>query len=391
MIERRISSRLLRLAAQYPVLTLTGPRQSGKTTLVRHLFPQKPYVSLEDLDTRGFARSDPRGFLASFPDGAVLDEIQRVPDLLSYIQGIVDGRGEKGIFVLTGSQSFALMSGISQSLAGRSAIAELYPLSLGELAAAGELGDPWGRVHAGFYPRIVADRLDPSEAYNSYLRTYVERDIRSLSAVRDLGRFETFLTLCAGRTGQLLNIASLAADSGVSQNTAKDWLSLLETSYVLFQLRPWHANIGKRLIKSPKLYFVDSGLACALLSIRNPAVLASHPLRGQLFETMIVADFLKRRSHEGAFGAMHFYRDSGGREIDLIVDDGEGLDQVEIKSGLTIGEDFLEPLRWASGILPRTRSSTLLYGGDADSDRGGVRVRSWRSLGGPARNPAAEG
>ncbi|MEI6387633.1 MAG: ATP-binding protein [Spirochaetota bacterium] len=382
MIERTASPRLLRLAAQYPILTLTGPRQSGKTTLVRHIFPDKPYASLEDLDIRRFAQSDPRGFLAGFPEGAVFDEIQRVPDLLSYIQGIVDSKQTKGMFVLTGSQSFALMSGISQSLAGRTAIAELYPLTLGEISTARELGDPWESIHTGFYPRVIADRLDPAEAYSSYLRTYVERDIRNLSSVKDLGRFETFLILCAGRTGQLLNIASLAADSGVSQNTAKDWLSLLETSYVLFLLRPWHSNIGKRLIKSPKLHFIDTGLACALLSIGSPQVLSSHPLRGHLFETMVVADILKQRSHEGILGTMSFFRDSGGREIDLFLVGGEGIDQMEIKSGSTVGEDFLAPLRWASELLPEIRSSTLLYGGDASMLREGIAVKGWKSLSG---------
>ncbi|MFZ4614889.1 MAG: ATP-binding protein [Rectinemataceae bacterium] len=382
MIERSASPRLLRLAAQYPILTLTGPRQSGKTTLVRHIFPDKPYASLEDLDIRRFAQSDPRGFLAGFPEGAVFDEIQRVPDLLSYIQGIVDSKQTKGMFVLTGSQSFALMSGISQSLAGRTAIAELYPLTLGEISTARELGDPWESIHTGFYPRVIADRLDPAEAYSSYLRTYVERDIRNLSSVKDLGRFETFLILCAGRTGQLLNIASLAADSGVSQNTAKDWLSLLETSYVLFLLRPWHSNIGKRLIKSPKLHFIDTGLACALLSIGSPRVLSSHPLRGHLFETMVVADILKQRSHEGTLGTMSFFRDSGGQEIDLFLVGGEGIDQMEIKSGSTVGEDFLAPLRWASALLPNMRSSTLLYGGDASMLREGIAVKGWKSLSG---------
>jgi uncharacterized protein len=381
MIERSSSERLLRLAKQYPVLTLTGPRQSGKTTLVRHLFAEKPYVSLENLDTRAFARSDPRGFLASYPEGAVLDEIQRVPQLLSYIQGIVDERPEKGRFVLTGSQNFDLVSGIAQSLAGRTALADLFPLSLSELALFQPLDDAWTRIHTGFYPRVIVDRLDPTEAYASYLRTYVERDIRNLTAVKDLNRFETFLALCAGRTGQLLNIASLASDSGVSQNTAKDWLTLLEASYVIFLLRPWFANLGKRLVKSPKLYFVDTGLACALLSIEGPQTLKTHPLRGQLFETMVVSDIRKRRSHEGLPGALHFFRDSSGHEVDLFIESGGGVDQVEIKSGGTIGEDFLSTLHWANSALPSIHSSTLFYGGEVGFLREGISIRGWKELG----------
>jgi len=269
MIKRHIEPKLVQWAGQYPVVTVTGPRQSGKTTLCRALFKDKPYVSLEDIDSREFARTDPRGFLAEIPDGAVLDEIQHAPDLVSYIQTAVDENRSPGRFILTGSRQFEMMEKVSQSLAGRTAVARLLPFSFGELYESTENLTINQMLYAGFYPRIHDQKLNPTEALSFYVSTYLERDVRQIISVTDLGRFETFLRLCAGRTGQLLNMQSIGNECGVTHNTIKSWLSVLQASGIIKLLRPWHANISKRLIKSPKLYFVDTGLACFLLGIHK--------------------------------------------------------------------------------------------------------------------------
>jgi uncharacterized protein len=375
MIDRAIEPVLKELASKYPVVTVTGPRQSGKTTLCRKVFPGKAYVSLESPDTRNFALTDPRGFLARYPDGAILDEIQRAPALLSYLQTIVDDVGTPGRYIVTGSQQFEVTNTINQSLAGRTALLKLLPLSVSELK--GKYGPLTvdRLLLTGFYPRIYDRDLDPTQALGDYLATYVERDIRQLLAVKDLGLFEKFVRLTAGRVGQVLNLNSLASDVGVSHPTARGWMTLLEASYVVFLLPPWFGNVSKRLIKSPKLYFHDVGLASYLLGLENERQVGRDPLRGNLFENLAVVEALKYRWNRGKRGNLNFYRDSRGNEVDLLVSVGSDLFPVEIKAGATIGSDAFKGLEKVSGVLKRVPfGKGLIYGGDEIQVRSGVRV-----------------
>ncbi len=375
MIQRTMQPVLAELARQYPVVTVTGPRQSGKTTLCQAVFPDKPYANLESPDMRRFARDDPRGFLAGYPYGAVLDEIQRSPEILSYVQAIVDERGTPGLFILTGSQQSEIMNGISQSLAGRTALLKLLPLSMEELANRRKSLPTDRLLLTGFYPRIHDQRLDPTQALGDYLETYVERDLRQIQAVKDLGQFETFLRLCAGRVGQLLNLQNLGNDAGVSHTTARNWLSVLEASYIVHLLRPWHGNVAKRQVKSPKLYFHDVGLAAYLLGIENETHVSRHPLRGNLFENLVVVEALKHRWHRGRRSNLCFWRDGKGREVDLLVEHGHDLYPVEIKVGATVNEDFLTALRYFSARMPdRTPNRGLVYGGVERQDRSDVTI-----------------
>jgi len=318
MVVREISNLLRELATQYPVVTVTGPRQSGKTTLVQALFHDKPYINLELLDQREFARTDPRGFLKKIPSGAVLDEIQRVPELLSYIQGIVDEAKVNGMFILTGSQQFEVLNSISQSLAGRTALLKLLPFSITEIKKNYGFSSINELIYKSFYPRIYDQNLDPTLAMRNYFETYIERDLRQLVQIKNLLLFQKFVRLCAGRVGQILNLNSLGNDAGVTHTTAREWLSLLEASYIVFLLEPFYRNVGKRLIKSPKLYFYDVGLASYLLGIENLTHLESHPLRGNLFENLVIAEILKFRFNQGKGNNLNFYRDSTGNEIDVI-------------------------------------------------------------------------
>jgi len=381
MIDRDVAEKTVQLASQYPVVTITGPRQSGKTTLCRMLFEKKAYVSLEDVDDRNFARHDPRGFLGRFPEGAVIDEIQRVPDLLSYIQTIVDRKGKEGLFILTGSQQFELLESITQSLAGRTALVRLLPFTLGE-AYGSDLSavaiDPV--LYTGFYPRIFDKHLNPTEAMGFYINTYVERDLRMLINIKDLSQFEIFLKLCAGRTGQILNLSSLGNDCGVNHITIKRWISVLEASYIVKLLRPYYKNFNKRLIKAPKLYFLDTGMACFLLGIRNPAQLASHPLKGALFESFVVAEMLKARFNAGQTDNLFYFRDNIGNEIDLICDHGIHIAPVEIKSGQTVSRDFFKGLKYFSKLTETAMKPWLVYGGDSTFKQQGILVTSWRDL-----------
>jgi hypothetical protein len=329
----------------YPVVSVVGPRQSGKTTLVRGVFPDKPYISLENPDIRAYAVADPRGFLEEHKDGAILDEVQRVPDLLSYLQEMVDTDRRVGRFILTGSQHFLMMRDVSQSLAGRTAILTLLPLSLGEVQEFSCLDNLEVVLQRGFYPRLYEQPLDPYSILRDYFQTYVERDVRSLLRVHDLQLFETFVRLCAGRVGQLLNVTSLANDVGISPTTARDWIGLLETSFILFRLMPYHANISKRLIKAPKLYFHDVGLAAFLCGIEEDRQLKTHPLRGNLFENMVVADLLKQRFNRGRDNRLCFFRDSTGNEVDLLYPLGPDFLPVEIKAGQTVSQDWFRGLR----------------------------------------------
>lgn len=393
MIKRTLTPYLQRDAGFYPVVTLTGPRQSGKTTLVRSAFPHHDYVSLEDPDSRAFATEDPRGFLDRFAGPVILDEAQRVPDLFSYIQGLVDQDDKAGRFVLTGSQNFLLMSALSQSLAGRSAVLHLLPFSRAELEGESQAApddprglfansesslDLWPAIHTGFYPRIHARGIPAGVWMPDYVQTYVERDLRSLVNIGDLSTFEQFLRLCAGRVGQLLNYSSLANDCGVSVDTTRRWLSVLETSFLVFRLPPHYRNFNKRLVKSPKIYFHDTGLACYLLGIREADMLPTHPLRGALFENYVMAEVAKAFAHHRRQRQMHFWRDRSGYEIDLLLSREEDLYAVEIKSGQTVGGDDFDSLtRWGDLASQPLDRGTLVYGGDQAYQRNGISVRPW--------------
>lgn len=376
MLNRRLAEKLKQWAGQYPVVTVTGPRQSGKTTLCRALFSDKPYLSLEDLDNREFARTDPRGFLNEVPDGAVLDEIQYVPGLLSYIQTLVDERRQPGMFILTGSRQFEMMEPVAQSLAGRTAVARLFPFSYGELYGETAPASVNEMLYAGFYPGIHDQGLNPTEALSFYVSTYIERDVRQILAVSDMDRFETFLKLCAGRTGQLLNMQSLGGECGVTHNTIKSWLSVLQASGIIKLLRPWHANIGKRLVKSPKLYFMDTGLACFLIGIQKPEHLSRHPLRGELFETFVVGEAFKQCAHAGLSDRFWFYRDSNGNEVDLLAEDGAQLSAWEVKSAMTLSSDFFKGL----AVLEKNaavKSKSIVYCGEKRTRRNDTEIVPW--------------
>ena len=380
MIKRRLEDKLRVWADQYPVVTVTGPRQSGKTTLCRAVFPDKPYLSLEDLDHREFARDDPRGFLANVSEGAVLDEIQYVPDLVSYIQTAVDDDMRPGRYILTGSRQFEMMESVAQSLAGRTAVARLFPFSFGELYGGRAPASVDEMLYAGFYPRIHDQRLNPTEALSFYVSTYLERDVRQILSVSDLDRFSTLRRLCAGRTGQLLNMSALGGECGVTQNTVKSWLSVLQASGIIKLLRPWHAHIGKRLVKAPKLYFMDTGLACFLLGIHKTEHLTGHPLRGALFETFVVAEARKQRAHAGRADDLWFYRDSHGNEVDLIIGGDPELAAWEVKSSMTVSSSFFKGLSRFEAAVPSLKSKSLLYAGGSEWVRNNVNVVPWDGI-----------
>ncbi|WP_305733280.1 ATP-binding protein [Trichlorobacter ammonificans] len=372
-----------RLAHGFPVIAITGPRQSGKTTLARATFPDKPYLSLEDPDVRVIAESDPRRLLAGYPDGAILDEVQRAPHLFSYLQTHVDANLRPGMFVLTGSQQFGLLAGISQSLAGRVGMVQLLPLGINELADASLLPATLDELlFTGGYPALHDRDLLPGDWFAGYVATYVERDVRQLINVRDLSTFQRFLRMCAARTGQLLNLSSLAADCGITHNTAAAWIAVLEASYIIHLLRPHHRNFNKRLVKSPKLYFCDAGLAAWLLGIHKPEDMAFHAQRGNLFETLMVAEFLKQRWNDGRPSNLYFWRDSRGLEVDLLLEEGERLMPVEIKSGTTVAADFTDNLRkWVHLSGNTEQISWLIYGGDQRFDSGTTRILPWGQAG----------
>jgi len=369
VIEREIAPHLLRLYDQYPIVTVTGPRQSGKTTLCRSLFADLAYANLEDPDAREFAESDPRRFLAQFGDGAVLDEIQRVPSLLSYIQVIVDEDRRNGRFVLTGSEQFGLTTTISQSLAGRTALLRLLPFTLAECRLAGAPGAVDEILYTGGYPRIHDQRLNPTQALADYLVTYVERDAQRIGGIRDLPAFRRFVRLCAGRVGQLVNLSSLGADASVSQPTARQWLSVLEASDIVFRLPPHHTNIRKRLTKAPKLYFVDVGLASYLIGIRSSEQLAAHPLRGPLFENAAVSEAVKRSHNHARYAELSFFRTADGLECDLLYPTPAGLAAIEVKSGATLTGAWFAALRRIQRTIPDVAATVIVYGGDQSQTR----------------------
>jgi predicted AAA+ superfamily ATPase len=380
MIPRTATALLDEIRSGYPVITLTGPRQSGKTTLARAAFPGKPYVSLETPDEREFAASDPRGFLARWKVGAIIDEVQHVPALLSWIQSDVDAAGAMGRYVLTGSQNFSLMAHIAQSLAGRSALVQLMPLSIAELNAAGQTpADLDGMLLRGGYPALYARPLNPARWLADYTMSYLERDVRQITQVQDLSTFQRFLRLCAGRTGQLLNLANLAQEAGIAQSTARAWLSVLEASYIVHLLPPHHRNLGKRVVKTPKLYFIDVALAASLMGVQSAGQLAVHPLRGALFETLIVAEFLKARFNSGFPSNLYFWRDNVGLEVDLVIDEPEGLRPVEIKSSATVADVLFKGLRnWMAVAGEAVRQPRLVCAGPDNYTRSGIEVRRWQ-------------
>lgn len=398
MIRRTLETTLKQVARQYPVVTLTGPRQSGKTTLVRAALPRHEYASLEEPDVREYALADPRGFLAQFTGRVILDEVQRAPDLFSYLQTVVDREDTPGRFILSGSQNFLLLRSISQSLAGRSAILHLLPFALSELEGRKpfpleKLGRelPRGRrqsspevmeaLFRGFYPRIHDKGLEPTTWYSGYYQTYVERDVREVVNVGDLEAFGRFVRLCAGRNGQILNLTSLANDCGITHTTAGRWLSILETSFLVRLLRPDHANFGKRLIKSPKLYFLDTGLLCYLLRIQSPEDLRTHASRGSVFESFVISELIKSFLHQGREPDLYFWRDSTGHEIDAVVDLGRERVAVEIKSAQTVARDFFSGLDfWRKLVGDASAPAALVYGGERSFRRGGVAVYRWSAL-----------
>lgn len=380
MIYRKLTATLQRLAKTFPVIAITGPRQSGKTTLVKAVFADKPYITLEDPAERAFAFEDAKGFLHRFRDGAIFDEAQRWPDLFSYLQGMVDEEPIPGKFILTGSQQFGLLAGVSQSLAGRVGMTALLPLSISELPAASQSSQSLDTlIIKGSYPALYMRDISPADWFASYIATYIERDIRQVLRVHDLSVFQRFVRLCAGRNGQLLNLNALAGETGVSQKTARSWLSVLESSYIVHLLPPYFRNFGKRLIKTPKLYFLDQGLACWLLGIRSHEHLALHPMRGAIFESFIISEFLKSRYNRGLPPDLYFWRDNNGLEADIVFERGTKLQPVEIKSGQTITGDYIRAgQRAARFAAEEALQPWLIYGGDDSYERNGVTIMSWR-------------
>ncbi len=362
------------LFRQYPFVTVTGPRQSGKTTLCRATFPNLRYANLEAPDQREFAESDPKGFLAQLGEGAIIDEVQHVPALLSYLQVLADELRRNSLFVLTGSEQFKLSDAISQSLAGRTALLRLLPFSIAERQRMGA-GDAIDDIlFTGFYPRILDQGLDPRQALGDYVETYVERDVRRMGEIRNLSSFRRFVRLCAGRIGLLLNLSSLGSDAGVSHTTARHWLTILEASYVVFRLPPFFANIRKRLVKAHKLYFYDVGLAGYLIGIENARQIATHPLRGPLFENMVIAEALKHRFNRGRDFNLSFFRDSRGLECDLLYETGLGIHAIEIKSGSTISSDYFTALNRVADLIPKVSAKTVVYGGNERQSRSDCQV-----------------
>ena len=365
MFKRNIEKELFSLAKDYPVVTVVGPRQSGKTTLVRHVFKNKPYVNLEAIDIQELAKNDPRGFLKKYPEGAVLDEIQRCPNLLSYIQLIVDEKEQKGIFILTGSHQIELHQAITQSLAGRTALLNLLPMSIFELEQSGFKLSVDELIFKGGYPRIYKDQLDPTKAYRNYFQTYIERDLRQLIHVKDLSQFQKFVRLCASRIGQLINLSSIGGEIGISSHTVNEWISILEASFIVFRLHPYFENLGKRIVKTPKLYFTDVGLVCYLLGIQDLSHLERDPLRGQLFENLVILELIKQRLNQGLDPELYFFRDLHGHEVDLIFRSGHSLTPIEIKSSETFNSSFLKNLKFFQELVgSRAPKSYVIYAGE---------------------------
>ena len=382
MFQRSIAEKTKRYAKQYPVVTITGPRQSGKTTLVKNLFPKKKYVSLEDIESRNQAEQDPKGFLARYPEGAIIDEIQRTPDLFSYIQTIVDEKNKEGMFILTGSQQFEMMENLSQSLAGRTAIVKLLPFSYDEVYTNSPPSDLYNLLYTGFYPRIFDKNLNPTEAMSFYVSTYLERDVRKLINVKDLSIFGNFLKLLAGRSGQILNMNSLSDDCGISPNTIRSWVSILEASYIIKRVSPYYKNLNKRLIKAPKIHFLDSGLLCYLLGITEPEQLVTHPLRGAIFESYIVSEVYKYYYHNGIPDSIYYFRDYQGHEVDLLIENSLSINLIEIKSSATFQENYLKGLKYFEKNYTGAITKSLIYGGEEIYKYKDTDILNWKNVSG---------
>ena len=382
MVTREAEPLARTLAREFKVVAIVGPRQSGKTTLAKALFSAKPYASLEDPDLLRFAQEDPRGFLGQYPGGAVIDEAQRCPELFSYLQGVVDRNREPGQFVLTGSQHFGLVQRITQSLAGRVGFVNLLPFSGPELLAGGWLPASLDAalLHGG-YPPVFDMPASPERWYNAYLATYIERDVRQLRNVQDLPTFQRVLRLCAGSVGQLADLTRIGNDAGVDQKTVRAWLGVLEASFILFRLQPHHRSFRKRLVKTPKLYFYDVGVAARLIGIESAEQMNTHPMRGALFENWVITEYLKRRWNAGKESNLFFWRSHGGLEVDLVLEQGQALTPVEIKSGATVSPDWLRPLRrWRDLAGDAAGHPVIVYGGDHAQQRSDADIVPWRQL-----------
>ncbi len=382
MIERELKKKLKEAAKKYPAICLVGPRQSGKTTLVKKEFPRKPYVSLEKPSVLAFALEDPEGFLAQYPEGAVIDEAQKAPELFSYIQAIVDEKQSPGMYILTGSQNFSFLQGVSESLAGRASIQKLLPFSLGELLKS--RWDPENLetvMFTGGYPRIYDKNLKPTDWLGNYVLTYLERDVRSIVNVGNLSVFQRFLKMCAFRSGRILNLSSLANDCGITHNTARAWLSVLEASFVVFTLTPHYNNFNKRLVKSPKLYFYDTGLLCYLLGIEKQNKLFLRPEAGSIFETFVISELLKTRANKGQQPNLYFWQDKLGREVDCLIDKGKKIIPIEIKAGKTISQDYFKNLGYWCDLANCDRArSFVVYAGESSQKRSNGTVLGWRDI-----------
>jgi uncharacterized protein len=382
MIKRQLLQSILLLKEKYPIVAVTGPRQSGKTTLLKNAFPDYQYISLEDPDIRGFAQTDPKGFLKTFSENIIFDEVQQVPHLFSYLQTVVDASGKMGQFILSGSQNFHLLQQITQSLAGRVALFKLLPFDFQELIEENQLADNYtATMIQGFYPAIFDRQIAPSDFYNNYLQTYVQRDLTQLLNVRDLAQFRKFLVLCASRVGQLLNLNSLAQDCGISQPTAKAWLNILESSYIVFQLQPYYENFSKRIIKTPKIFFYDTGLVCHLLGFKSPKTLEINTLKGNLFENMIVSELMKQSFHQNQYIDFYFWRDSVGNEIDLLIPKATQFDIFEIKVSQTINNHFFKGFKLLQQLASeKIDKKILIYGGNTNQSRSECDVVAWNLI-----------
>lgn len=394
MFKRTLSTKLLTLAKKFPVISIMGPRQSGKTTLSKKVFEGHEYISLEEPNERDFALSDAKGFMRRFAGGVILDEIQRAPELLSYLQGIVDKEDSPGRFILTGSRQFHMMEKVSQTLAGRMAIVHLLPLSLDELLGR-QVRNPVDIdiapdktrrplfsleeiLYKGLYPRIHDKGLEPHDWLSAYYRTYVERDVRDMMNIGNLDTFQRFVRLCAGRSGQLLNLSALGSDCGISHTTARQWISILQAGFIIHLLQPHHVNFSKRLIKSPKLYFLDTGLLCYLLKIREPEDILINPMKGAIFETFVFSELYKAFAHIGEVPPLYFWRDRTGHEVDIVIDTGKKLVPLEIKSAETIDSSFFNGLRYYISMgVPVSKTGVLVHGGEAFYQREAFAVRPW--------------
>lgn len=382
MVNRDAAVKLIKLAKTFRSVAVIGPRQSGKTTLCRTTFPQKPYVSLENPDILEFATTDPRGFLSQYKNGAILDEVQKAPHLFSYLQQILDETKKKGLFILTGSNNFLLQENVTQTLSGRIAYLQLLPLSLHELKESKKIRPTYHwHLLSGGYPEVIAKKMNPNDWYAGYIATYIERDVRQLKNISNLSLFTKLLRLCAGRTGQALNMTAIANDCGIDQKTVAAWISVLQSSYIIYLLKPYFTSFNKRIMKTPKLYFYDTGVACSLLGISQAKELITHPARGFLFENMIISELLKERFNAGEKDNLYYWRDKTGNEVDVLIDKAGKLTAIELKSGETISPDFFKGIEYFSGLSKGKVEKYIIYGGKQEQKRSnGIWIKPWNQL-----------